>query len=64
MSKRTDIEERAEALLLPIVEELHLELVDVEYVKEAGSYYLRAYIDKEGHNRTLAELARIGVKIV
>jgi len=24
------------------------ELVDVEYVKEAGNWYLRAYIDKEG----------------
>ncbi|MBR0397399.1 MAG: ribosome maturation factor RimP [Eubacterium sp.] len=48
MSKRTDIEARAEALLLPIVEELQLELVDVEYVKEAGNFYLRAYIDKEG----------------
>jgi ribosome maturation factor RimP len=24
------------------------ELVDVEYVKEAGTYYLRVYIDKEG----------------
>ena len=23
------------------------ELVDVEYVKEAGTWYLRAYIDKE-----------------
>ena len=25
-----------------------LKLVDVEYVKEAGTWYLRAYIDKEG----------------
>ena len=48
MSKRTDIEAKAEALLIPIVEERSLELVDVEYVKEAGSFYLRAYIDKEG----------------
>lgn len=27
---------------------LNYELVDVEYVKEFGSYYLRVYIDKEG----------------
>ena len=26
----------------------HFELVDVEYVKEGTSWYLRAYIDKEG----------------
>ena len=48
MSKRDIIEQKAEALFLPVTEELNLELVDVEYVKEAGSYYLRAYIDKEG----------------
>ena len=30
------------------MEEHKFELVDVEYVKEAGNWYLRAYIDKEG----------------
>lgn len=30
------------------MEEHGFELVDVEYVKEAGTWYLRAYIDKEG----------------
>lgn len=33
---------------MPIVEEHNFELVDVEYVKEGGTWYLRAYIDKEG----------------
>lgn len=33
---------------MPIVGELSLELVDVEYVREGGTWYLRAYIDKEG----------------
>ena len=47
MSKKTNIEARTEALLIPILEENRFELVDVEYVKEAGNYYLRAYIDKE-----------------
>ena len=31
-----------------LLEQHQFELVDVEYVKEAGSWYLRAYIDKEG----------------
>ena len=48
MSKREEYEARTEALLLPIMEEMHFELVDVEYVKEGGTWYLRAYIDKEG----------------
>ena len=30
------------------MEEHGFELVDVEFVKEAGVWYLRAYIDKEG----------------
>ena len=49
MSAKTEaIEARAEALALPVAEEFGFELVDVEYVKEAGTWYLRAYIDKPG----------------
>ena len=48
MSRREDYEQQTEALLEPIIEELGFELVDVEYVKEGGTWYLRAYIDKPG----------------
>lgn len=48
MSKRESYEQQAEALVLPIIEQNGFELVDVEYVKEGGSWYLRAYIDKPG----------------
>ena len=48
MSKREGYESKVEAFLLPIMEENNFELVHVEYVKEAGTWYLRAYIDKEG----------------
>ena len=48
MGRREEYEQRTEKLLLPIMEENNFELVDVEYVKEAGNWYLRAYIDKEG----------------
>ncbi|MBO7632262.1 MAG: ribosome maturation factor RimP [Lachnospiraceae bacterium] len=48
MSQKEDYEARTEKLVLPIVEEKQFELVDVEYVKEAGDWYLRAYIDKPG----------------
>ena len=48
MSRREEYEQQTEALLEPIVEELGFELVDVEYVKEGGTWYLRAYIDKPG----------------
>ena len=48
MGKKETYESRVEAFLLPLLEENKFELVDVEYVKEAGTWYLRAYIDKEG----------------
>ena len=48
MSKREQYEQQTEELLLPIIERNGFELVDVEYVKEAGTWYLRAYIDKPG----------------
>ncbi|MCI5480163.1 MAG: ribosome maturation factor RimP [Lachnospiraceae bacterium] len=48
MTKRETYEQKAEALILPLIEEHKFELVDVEYVKEGGNWYLRAYIDKPG----------------
>lgn len=48
MTKHEEYEMRAEQMLMPLMEENHFELVDVEYVKEGGQWYLRAYVDKEG----------------
>ncbi len=48
MTRREQYEAKTEAFLLPLMKEHGFELVDVEYVKEAGTWYLRAYIDKEG----------------
>ncbi|MBC5659765.1 ribosome maturation factor RimP [Anaerosacchariphilus sp. NSJ-68] len=48
MTKREEYEQKTEQLLAPIMEANGFEMVDVEYVKEAGTWYLRAYIDKPG----------------
>lgn len=48
MSKASTYEAKTEQLILPILERMQFELVDVEYVKEGSTYYMRAYIDKEG----------------
>ena len=45
MSKVT---ERVLELALPVAEECGCEIWDVEYVREAGAWYLRVYIDKPG----------------
>jgi ribosome maturation factor RimP len=46
MAKKDSYEERAWALLEPIAQANGCEVYDVEYVKEGGDWYLRAYIDK------------------
>lgn len=48
MTKTKQYEDEAEKLIQPIIDSNHFELVDMEYVKEGGNWYLRAYIDKEG----------------
>ncbi|MDX5474555.1 MAG: ribosome maturation factor RimP [Bacillaceae bacterium] len=40
------VTEVVEQLVSPIVQELNLELVDIEYVKEGASWFLRVYVDK------------------
>ena len=45
MAKVTDV---VAQLALPIVEQAGCTLWDVEYVKEAGEWFLRVYIDHEG----------------
>jgi len=44
MSKVTEV---VEGLAQPIIQELGLELVEIEFVKEGKNWYLRVYIDKE-----------------
>ena len=45
MSKISD---KVEALARPVVEEEGCKLWRVEYIKEAGTWYLRIFIDKDG----------------
>ena len=48
MGKGKAYEEKTESLILPVLEKNNFELIDVEYVKEGGTWYLRSYIDKPG----------------
>lgn len=48
MSNAKIYESKTTDLIMPIVERMDFELVDVEYVREGSTFYLRAYIDKEG----------------
>ncbi|MBP1931529.1 ribosome maturation factor RimP [Ammoniphilus resinae] len=43
-----DVINTVEQLVLPIVDSVQLELVDIEYIKEGSNWFLRVFIDKEG----------------
>ncbi|CAG7602620.1 Ribosome maturation factor RimP [Paenibacillus solanacearum] len=44
----THIKSTVEELVRPFLDENGFELVDIEYVKEGGNWFLRVYVDKEG----------------
>ena len=46
MSKKSEYEKKTAEYIRPILDELGFSLYDLEYVKEAGEYFLRAFIDK------------------
>ena len=48
MRKKEEIEAYVEGLSLPVAEAHGYELVDVEYVREGGNWFVRIYIDKKG----------------
>lgn len=37
-----------EQLVLPILKDMNMELVDIEFVKEGANWFLRVFIDKDG----------------
>jgi len=47
MTKKEIYENKTETLITPLIKANNFELVDVEYVKEGSTSYLRIYIDKE-----------------
>ncbi len=60
MSKiTTEIEE----LVKPIVEELTLELVEVEFVKEGRDWFLRVYVDTPEGNIDIDQCAQVSERL-
>lgn len=61
MAKQTIVETVTD-IVQPIVADAHLQLVDVEYVKEGKNWYLRVYVDKSG-GIDVEEIAKISEPI-
>ncbi len=59
---KKNIESTIEELVQPIVDAKNIEIVDIEYVKEAGQFYLRIYLEKEG-GITLDDCAEVVKRI-
>ena len=60
MSKVTSI---IEELVTPIVEELDLELVDIEFVKEGRDWFLRIYVDTPEGGIDILQCAQVSERL-
>jgi len=48
LGEQENVIEVTEKLVQPILEDMNLELVETEFVKEGKNWFLRLYVDKEG----------------
>lgn len=52
-----------EPLVLPIVEELRLELVDIEFIKEGRNWFLRIYVDTPEGGIDIDQCAQVSERL-
>ena len=55
----TRTEQEVEKIILPVIEQLGYKLYDVEFVKESTDWYLRIYIEKDGHTIDLDDCEKV-----
>lgn len=60
MTQVTDV---VEQLVQPIVDDLSLELVDVEFVKESNDWFLRVYVDTPEGNIDIDQCALVSERL-
>ena len=59
----SNITEEVAKIASPIVEELELELVDVEFVKEGRDWFLRVYIDTPNGSIDIDQCSQVSEKL-
>ena len=59
----SNITEEVAKIAVPIVEELELELVDVEFVKEGRDWFLRVYIDTPNGSIDIEQCSQVSEKL-
>lgn len=59
----SNITSKIEELVSPILQELNLDLVDIEYVKEGRDWFLRIYIDTPSGGIDIEQCAQVSEKL-
>ena len=59
----SNITSKIEELVSPILQELNLDLVDIEYVKESRDWFLRIYIDTPTGGIDIEQCAQVSEKL-
>ncbi|WP_144509221.1 ribosome maturation factor RimP [Bacillus sp. FJAT-22090] len=59
----SNITSEIENLVTPILQELNLELIDIEYVKEGRDWFLRIYIDTPTGGIDIEQCAQVSEKL-
>jgi len=59
----SNITSKIEELVSPILQELNLDLVDIEYVKEGRDWFLRIYIDTPNGGIDIEQCAQVSEKL-
>ena len=63
LENQQKIIEKIEKIVTPVVNEMGLSLVDVEYMQDGGYWYVRIYVENLNGEITLEECAAISGKI-
>ncbi|MGL4534059.1 MAG: ribosome maturation factor RimP [Fusobacteriaceae bacterium] len=58
-----NVVEKVEKLVTPILKDMALELVDIEYMQDGGYWYLRIFIERENGEISLGDCATLSNKI-
>lgn len=63
LDNQQKIIEKIEKIVTPVVNEMGLSLVDIEYMQDGGCWYVRIYVENLNGEITLEECAAISGKI-
>lgn len=58
-----EVVKKIEDIVLPVLKNMELELVDIEYLQEGGYWYVRIYIEKLAGDVSLDDCAKVSMAV-